>query len=542
MLSETEKYKLSIYTDKKLIHSSNCDIYLIQSSIDSKLYIKRIYKNSNMLELFGKIKDSNVRNIPQIYEIFYDGQNTTVIEQYIPGHTAESVNFSKGLLFSTIERVLCSAEDLHKINIIHRDIKPENIIIAEDFKAYLTDFGISRFYCDNVDSDTGKLGTKGFASPEQYGFQQTDFRSDIFSIGKTLESIIKTNNLSCNLKTVISKSTSFDPKDRYGSAAEMKRAIYIRRFAPLAVCFFALVCILAAVIGFIIAGRSATSVNSPHNTETTTVSSLTETEKISESTTVSEVAETTTIIETTELTTSAAKITTSVSVPKTTEPSTRQQTQAVVEEITQSTTETEGNINIFNIKQRDPYFDSVSLFIDENYNYMEMLKDETHKTCSITINGTRITAECIKNNSDLTVNFSDDKGNKGSMSMSFTPEQLEVCDFPDDHGFNAYIIFTTNFGDDDGIDIFVNFTDAVQPDTVGGIPAYYYYEGKREPYIIGNWNLLRLVEHSTENGFLVYDGVMTTTWSFFILERDINCQEDMSYYTRENGSMVKKYM
>ena len=228
MLTETDKYKLSLYVEKEKIHiSNNCNIYLTQSSLDNKLYIKRVYENSNMLELFNTIKNKGVRNTPQIYEVFYDGENTIVIEEYILGHTADSVNLTKSNLYKLIDRLLLSVKDLHSINIIHRDIKPSNIIITGDYRAYLIDFGIARFHSEILDSDTTQFGTKGFASPEQYGFQQTDFRSDIYSIGKTIEALIKANNIKCNLKKIVSKSISFDPKDRYNSVSEMKRAVII---------------------------------------------------------------------------------------------------------------------------------------------------------------------------------------------------------------------------------------------------------------------------------------------------------------------------
>lgn len=62
MLTETDKYKLSLYVEKEKIHiSNNCNIYLTQSSLDNKLYIKRVYENSNMLELFNTIKNKGVR-------------------------------------------------------------------------------------------------------------------------------------------------------------------------------------------------------------------------------------------------------------------------------------------------------------------------------------------------------------------------------------------------------------------------------------------------------------------------------------------------
>ena len=70
--------------------------------------------------------------------------------------------------------------------VIHRDIKPKNIIVRDDGSLALIDFGISRVYKKEATSDTVISGTEGFAPPEQYGFMQTDIRSDIYSFGVVL--------------------------------------------------------------------------------------------------------------------------------------------------------------------------------------------------------------------------------------------------------------------------------------------------------------------------------------------------------------------
>lgn len=77
---------------------------------------------------------------------------------------------------------------LHNQNppIIHRDIKPSNLLIDEDEEVRFVDFGIARSYKQDQASDTVKLGTVGFAAPEQFIGTQSDGRADLYSLGAVL--------------------------------------------------------------------------------------------------------------------------------------------------------------------------------------------------------------------------------------------------------------------------------------------------------------------------------------------------------------------
>ena len=535
MLTETDKYKLSLYVEKEKIHiSNNCNIYLTQSSLDNKLYIKRVYENSNMLELFNTIKNKGVRNTPQIYEVFYDGENTIVIEEYILGHTADSVNLTKSILYKLIDRLLLSVKDLHSINIIHRDIKPSNIIIIGDYRAYLIDFGIARFHSEILDSDTTQFGTKGFASPEQYGFQQTDFRSDIYSIGKTIEALIKANNIKCNLKKIVSKSISFDPKDRYNSVSEMKRAVIISKYGI----SFSVVTTLIFVLALIIVLKNNHNKVELHTEQTTTDITIADT-----TTEYTTATQTTTVLQTEEQTTKVS----SQNTVSTENKAVAQNSQPKAVQQNKSTTSKPQSVNYKNvnvIKSGNAKLYYSGLKTPANADCMEMLKNETHKTCSIAMNNAYVTVECIKNNSNLTVNLSDNLGHKNSLSMSFSDVQLKNCQNPNNHGFNAYIFFT-DYNGDGNTDIFVNFTDAAQSINEEGNPVSVDYGNGSEPYIVHNWNSLKLVEHTSEKGFYTYKEVITTSaGSMFEVggnyKGSIYCNEYSTLYVPSNGVITEK--
>ncbi len=80
---------------------------------------------------------------------------------------------------------LCRLLDqLHRMEppVIHRDIKPENILLSPEGKPCLIDFDIARSYKAGQDSDTTFMGTRRTAAPEQYGYAQTDGRTDLYAL------------------------------------------------------------------------------------------------------------------------------------------------------------------------------------------------------------------------------------------------------------------------------------------------------------------------------------------------------------------------
>jgi serine/threonine protein kinase len=93
-----------------------------------------------------------------------------------------------------IARQLCSVLDyLHRQNppVVFRDLKPGNVMVTPAGEVKLIDFGIARFFKPGQTRDTVRLGTPGYAAPEQYGGQvQTDPRSDVYSMGVLLHQMV----------------------------------------------------------------------------------------------------------------------------------------------------------------------------------------------------------------------------------------------------------------------------------------------------------------------------------------------------------------
>lgn len=117
--------------------------------------------------------------------------------------------------------------------VLHRDIKPKNLIIDYRGKVHLIDFETSRNYKEDKGKDTVFFGTEGNAAPEQYGYCQTDVRTDVYGIGKVLE-FLYNENADCQteqraiyrrMKKIIQKAIAFDPVHRYQSISELQCAL-----------------------------------------------------------------------------------------------------------------------------------------------------------------------------------------------------------------------------------------------------------------------------------------------------------------------------
>lgn len=116
-----------------------------------------------------------------------DGQTAYLVMEYIKGHTLRDVITSKGALpprlaLALIDPVVEGLGAAHAAGMIHRDIKPENVLIADDGRIKVGDFGLARAV--TTSTSTGALiGTVAYLSPELVLGKQADARSDIYSVG-----------------------------------------------------------------------------------------------------------------------------------------------------------------------------------------------------------------------------------------------------------------------------------------------------------------------------------------------------------------------
>ncbi len=196
----------------------------------------------------------NHPHLARVWDHFRVGDNAYLIMDYIEGQTLQDIlDQTAGFLpEAAVQRwggQLCDVLDyLHRQHppIIFRDLKPSNVMLDRSDTVKLIDFGIVRLFQPGKKTDTLRMGTMGYAPPEQYeGQGQTDARSDIYSLGATLHHLLTKRDptqyppfsfntvpprslnpaVSPHVEAAITKSLAYDRVQRFQSALEMKRAL-----------------------------------------------------------------------------------------------------------------------------------------------------------------------------------------------------------------------------------------------------------------------------------------------------------------------------
>ena len=221
-MNSTPDYKELYQYDEK--HS------LVIDEISGDVYISKRLTHYDP-DVYQFLYTHSDRHIPRIVNLIEEGEELVVIEEYIRGNTFDVilgdasmpdrdklkyfVDLCEGLMF------------LHNAPkpIIHRDLKPSNILIADDGRLVIIDYDAAKIFKSDQNQDTTFLGTEGRAAPEQYGFMQSDVRTDIYAVGRMLKDAFPNNK---RLQKAADKAMSFDPKDRYESI-EAFRNVLIRK-------------------------------------------------------------------------------------------------------------------------------------------------------------------------------------------------------------------------------------------------------------------------------------------------------------------------
>jgi len=128
---------------------------------------------------------------PNVVNVFDQGEDADMaylVMEYLPGITLRDLLKDYGRLtpeqtLDILEAVLSGLAAAHKAGIVHRDVKPENVLLADDGRIKISDFGLARAANNNTATGQALLGTIAYLSPELVTRGIADARSDIYALG-----------------------------------------------------------------------------------------------------------------------------------------------------------------------------------------------------------------------------------------------------------------------------------------------------------------------------------------------------------------------
>ena len=199
------------------------------------------------------------RNVIRIFDLGEGDGIKFITMEYLEGRDLKTVLTQEGKLppdraIEIIQQVCLALEAAHAEGVVHRDLKPQNIMVDQQGRASVMDFGIARSLELGGTTQTGALiGTPEYMSPEQVRGEHVDARSDLFTVGiifqelltgalpykaetamasmykRTRERAIPVRQLNPDvpqyLSDLIAKCLEIQPQDRYQSAREMYDAL-----------------------------------------------------------------------------------------------------------------------------------------------------------------------------------------------------------------------------------------------------------------------------------------------------------------------------
>ena len=129
--------------------------------------------------------------IVTVYDYGEDGETVYIAMEFVEGRELKEIldhneRLQLSFTVSLVTQLLDALAYSHAHGVVHRDIKPGNIILLEDGRIKVTDFGIAKIESSTLTQFGDVLGTPSYMSPEQFSGQPVDRRSDLFSAGVIL--------------------------------------------------------------------------------------------------------------------------------------------------------------------------------------------------------------------------------------------------------------------------------------------------------------------------------------------------------------------
>ncbi len=175
--------------------------------IDRPVAVKTVHRSllegvgsdSNFVERF-KIEAQaagrlNHRGIVSVYQFGEDTGCAYIAMEYVPGYSlrqyiARAPRFGRDDVLCLMVQLLDALHYAHMHGVIHRDIKPANLLVSDDGRLKITDFGIARIESTQLTRVNTVVGSPGYMAPEQYTGGEIDRRVDVFAAGVVLYQLL----------------------------------------------------------------------------------------------------------------------------------------------------------------------------------------------------------------------------------------------------------------------------------------------------------------------------------------------------------------
>ena len=219
---------------KQLGSGSFGRVFLVSHNETKKLYALKVIDKRKLLVSYGKLdiiyNEINIHskldheNIIKLYNVHDDPEHINIIMEYAPnGNLFELLSkqkngFSEYKAFEYFIQVVNAVCYLHNNNIIHRDIKPENILIGDDNKIKLCDFGWAKEL--TLENRSTFCGTVEYMAPEIVENENYDYGVDIWSLGILLYELLyghspfKANNTKNVILNIKSHELTYDDTNK----------------------------------------------------------------------------------------------------------------------------------------------------------------------------------------------------------------------------------------------------------------------------------------------------------------------------------------
>ena len=209
-------------------------VFLVSHNETKELFALKTIEKRKIVTTYGKLDiiygEINIhsklshQNIIKLYNMYEDDDTINIIMEYAPnGNLYQSIKkekngFSESKAFDYFIQVINAVYYLHSNHIIHRDIKPENLLLCEDNKLKLCDFGWAKEL--SLENRSTFCGTMEYMAPEIVGSENYDYSVDIWSLGILLYELLfghspfKGNNTNNIIQNIKSHELNYDDKNK----------------------------------------------------------------------------------------------------------------------------------------------------------------------------------------------------------------------------------------------------------------------------------------------------------------------------------------